>query len=992
MVSSNSVAAGRQVTVLCSGVVSISNHDIPDDTRIVNFHGNEIRRIDGLSSQALGQNLRVLDLSFNQIRLIENLDALVHLQYLNLAANLITDVGPGLQRLVSLESLDLSFNQIQSLDGLQCFGRGRGKLKSLRLHGNQLEKLSSILPIVQTLTTLTVLTFEIDEATNPFCRDPNYLSQLWAHCPQLISLDGENATGGAVEAPLPILAEAELAGLLGFLSSNDEEEISEVLDESTTSDHTQALNDETISSSSDSQLNLIRATYPRIEAALRQFKRSPADAQASAGGGLVVDNGAGPSNPTLYSLPVDNTPSNVDETRLANIERQLKELLQGRSATTVPPTITNQQDVTTVTSNMDEGTQTDVVEGPQTEAKKSVRIVDPKEKNVQPEKPDVDSQKNDDGYLRNLLGQLDEERERRWSTQKKCDDLSTELRDVTEKREQEKRQIEEALTLVRRLQARLDSGKASQRELERNLDSLTDANEKLERDFKTSEQRETALQRLLRELQEKGNRMNKEKDEKVKALENELEAVTKESDLAASEAAKYKAEVEKLMALLAEKEKDHQESLKGKYSIGSAEIQTLLTKEGDRISETYKMQVDAWRRKYQELEDEFRLALHLEADRFSTLQSAEEKVQKENVKLNASLSDLVSREARASSLVKELSELAKEQKIKMAEMSRTHQSSMASLKKRCDAAEAALSTARERLKALDQVTLAKSQLETKYAALESLAKNIKAEKELWSSELAQQGAALSQDRGRLEAKVEALTAEIASLKKQLERDADSLRIKSKVIEDQTESIKKLKDGLLERDRRIKEANDEHVAKEKESETRLEEEIQIRAAADERVEYLERRKEELKAEMAGLEEESATMKETNEKLVHKWKERSKLIESLEVKVAEMKKSWDEKEETLTRERDAAMMERDETRSKSAAIDAAFRSQLDQTRAAHARALADLEALKNLEVEEAHAKVAAAEDEMREILRESAEQKALMQKKIKNLTSAFAELQS
>merc|ERR1712136_677904 len=98
------------------------------------------------------------------------------------------------------------------------------------------------------------------------------------------------------------------------------------------------------------------------------------------------------------------------------------ELLQGRSATTVPLTITNQQGVTTVTSNMDEGTQTDVVEGPQTEAKKSVRIVDPKEKNVQPEKPDADSQKNDDGYLRNLLGQLDEERERRWSTQKKCDD------------------------------------------------------------------------------------------------------------------------------------------------------------------------------------------------------------------------------------------------------------------------------------------------------------------------------------------------------------------------------------------------------------------------------------------------------------------------------------------------------------------------------------------------------------------------------------------
>merc|ERR1712087_137380 len=126
-------------------------------------------------------------------------------------------------------------------------------------------------------------------------------------------------------------------------------------------------------------------------------------------------------------------------------------------------------------------------------------------------------------------------------------------------------------------------------------------------------------------------------------------------------------------------------------------------------------------------------------------------------------------------------------------------------------------------------------------------------------------------------------------------------------------------------------------------------------------------------------------------VQKWKDRSKLIDSLELKVAVMKKTWDEKEAVLTRDRDAATAEKEEVRSKSAAIDAAFRSQLDQARAAHTRAMAELEALKNLELEEANEKSARAEDEMREILREAAEHKTQMQLKIKKLTSAFADLQ-
>ena len=111
-------------------------------------------------------------------------------------------------------------------------------------------------------------------------------------------------------------------------------------------------------------------------------------------------------------------------------------------------------------------------------------------------------------------------------------------------------------------------------------------------------------------------------------------------------------------------------------------------------------------------------------------------------------------------------------------------------------------------------------------AAESLAAGLRAEKALWSDELATQGARLAQDRGRLEAKIEALAAERASLAKQLEvcacsgscfflfcvswdlcslyevyvsnlqQESDSIRIKVKIIDDQTETIRKLKEVFL----------------------------------------------------------------------------------------------------------------------------------------------------------------------------------------------------
>lgn len=111
-----------------------------------------------------------------------------------------------------------------------------------------------------------------------------------------------------------------------------------------------------------------------------------------------------------------------------------------------------------------------------------------------------------------------------------------------------------------------------------------------------------------------------EQQNQIKTLTFELDSASRQAKLVTAESNMFKAQVIQMKNLITEKEKEHQDSLKGKYSIGSAEIQTLLTKEGDRISEGFRTQIQDWKTKYRDLEDEFRLALHMEADRFSKLQ------------------------------------------------------------------------------------------------------------------------------------------------------------------------------------------------------------------------------------------------------------------------------------------------------------------------------------------------------------------------------------
>lgn len=95
---------------------------------------NQFKKIEGLD--ALGPTLKELYLVENKIKEIHGLDALIHLELLELGGNRIREIGDGLRRLVELKQLWLGKNKIKrigtSLDELR-------NLELLSLQANDLE-------------------------------------------------------------------------------------------------------------------------------------------------------------------------------------------------------------------------------------------------------------------------------------------------------------------------------------------------------------------------------------------------------------------------------------------------------------------------------------------------------------------------------------------------------------------------------------------------------------------------------------------------------------------------------------------------------------------------------------------------------------------------------------------------------------------------------------------------------------------------------------
>uniref|UniRef100_A0A672N3B8 Leucine-rich repeat and coiled-coil domain-containing protein 1 n=1 Tax=Sinocyclocheilus grahami TaxID=75366 RepID=A0A672N3B8_SINGR len=909
----------------------------------LNLHCNRLTKIEGLTAW----HIRHLDLSSNHICRIEGLASLSSLCTLNLSCNLITKVE-GLNGLTNLTRLNLAYNQINDLTGLLHLHGAEYKLKYLQLHSNSLDSMNHLLQCMLGLQNLKNVTFSKDGAQNPVCsliykREIMVLQSLH----QITTLDGVdrlgNASALAEDSPMVVPG---LEDFLEFLISSDA-----------------SINGEL--AKSDAPL-----TTPRIDEVLTQFWQR--------GGKATAEN-------------------KENEQRIKKLEQQVSHLIQKSSGS-----------VETVES---------VKKGP-----RSIK--------ASPNKSPGQSQEETYRvcklhctfqsptflfiklnvnllrvkcfcvYMQAIVEERDQERERRWKAEQAAKRLSEQVKNL-QTRASEEKDFSSDRSYSFRLKELLLKERSDRAALQTRLQELEERYrstlEQLEQEHNREHQHKRA-QRSLEDSMTKAEALRvqqrAEEMKRTQELENKASALKREVEILRASARQHKEKLQQLHELLASREEMHRKELATRLLPGGTEFKEAVAKEVVAIEQRFaqkrtdlEQKISDARRQYAALEDEFRIALTIEAKRFLEVKEGFDQVSAELLEIKSSLSQSQQKEKQSASLVQELTAMVKEQKTRIAELLKAKREATAEFKTCVQSLESRLEDDKRLNLQVELLKKDKSKLLSQLTAQESVIDGLRAERKIWGQELAQQGASLAQDRGRLEARIEVLLAELESQKKQNKRDNDALRIKAKIVDDQTETIRKLKEALLERDEQIRKHRDENVQDQRMLKQQLEEEMASAVELRETVEQLSLRKEELKQQLLDKEEELDEVKQTYRASSKKWQEKAELLNRLESQVNRMKEGFDSKERTLIEERDKASQAHRAAVEKLHSVDDAFRRQLESLQASHQAEILSLANDKQKQMEKANQKVLQVEEEMRQLLEETESNKRVMEEKMRRLTQVL-----
>uniref|UniRef100_A0A8C9WR83 Leucine-rich repeat and coiled-coil domain-containing protein 1 n=1 Tax=Sander lucioperca TaxID=283035 RepID=A0A8C9WR83_SANLU len=524
-------------------------------------------------------------------------------------------------------------------------------------------------------------------------------------------------------------------------------------------------------------------------------------------------------------------------------------------------------------------------------------------------------------------------------------------------------------------------------ELEGRCQSLT---QQLEQARSGEEQHKTALRRLEESISHGETlRARQQAEERHQELENKAAALKREADIQRASVCQHKDKLQQLHELLASREQEHRKQLELRLQPGGADFREAVAKEVASVEQRHSHRevelqdkLAEGRKQYAALEDEFRMALTIEAARFSEVKEACDQMTAELWRLKETLGQSQQREKKSASLVQDLTAMVKEQKNRITDLIKAKRDAS-----RLHSLEAEVEQDRRLGLQLELLKKDKARMLSQLTAQESVIDGLRAERRIWGQELAQQGASLAQDRGRLEARIEVLGDELETQKKQNDRDNDSLKIKTKIIDDQTETIRKLKEALQERDDQIRRLREEAVQAQKRFQQQLEEATARQAELRERLDHLSLRKEELKQQLEDKEAELEEIKRVYSDSSKKWQAKADLLTRLENQVKRMKENFDSKERLLLEERDKATEAHKAAIEKLHCVDDAFRRQLESGQAAHQTELLRLANEKQKQIEQANQKVFEVEEEMRQLLEETETNKRIMEEKMKRLSSVL-----
>ncbi|XP_053415090.1 leucine-rich repeat and coiled-coil domain-containing protein 1 isoform X1 [Nycticebus coucang] len=1011
------VSSCADICFMDKGLRSISELSLDSSLHAINLHCNNISKIKAIDHI---WNLQHLDLSSNQISQIEGLSTLTKLRTLNLSCNLITRIE-GLEELINLTKLNLSYNNINDLSGLIPLHGIKHKLKYIDLHSNCIDSIHHLLQCTIGLHFLTNLILEKDGEDNPVCHLPGYRAIILQTLPQLRILDCKNIFGEPVNMAEINSSHLQcLEGLLdNLVSSESPLNISE---------------DEIID-------NMPVVTAPDSELAhLEQFASSPADTDMPS-----FISGCPSSEPEKVNHETDFQ----SDMKLQNLDDQFLQLLNetSNSIENIPEKDIRPKRDTDITSDSDYGNRKECSRKVPRRSKipyyaKTIQTIKHHSKNCNPafvscnrktkqpyfrdlyvrsslancrilqesEEPKteiikVDQSISEDNTYRCLVEQLDQEREKRWKAEqaeKKLIDYIDELH----KQANEKQDVHSlALLTTDRLKEIIFKERNSKAQLEVMVHRLQNEIKKLTIELmKARDQQEDHLKHL-RTLEKALEKMERQRGQQqaaqirlIQEVELKASAADREINLLRTSLHQEKEQVQQLHELLALKEQEHRKELETRDFFNDAEFQDALAKEiakeekkHEQVIKEYQDKIDVLNQQYVELENEFRIALTVEARRFQDVKDGFENVATELAKSKHALIWAQRKENESSSLIRDLTCMVKEQKTKLAEVSKLKQETSANLQNQMNTLGILIEDDKQKSIQIELLKHEKMQLISELAAKESLIIGLRSERKVWGHELAQQGSTLAQNRGKLEAQIESLCRENECLRKTNESNNDTLRIKCKIIEDQTQTIRKLKDCLQEKDEQIKILQEKITEIEKCNQEQLEEKCIQLDSILEKLEKHNERKEKLKHQLKLKELELEEIRNAYSTLNQKWQDKGELLCHLESQVKDVKVKFENKERKLKEERDKSIELQKSAIEKLHSMDDAFKKQVDAIVEAHRAEISHLATEKQKCIDTANYKVLQVEEEMRGLLEETCKNKKAMEVKIKQLAFALNEIQ-
>ncbi|NWQ73469.1 LRCC1 protein, partial [Columbina picui] len=998
------------------------------DLHTLNAHCNRITRIEGLGHL---QNLRHLDLSSNQIRRIEGLSSLAQLRTLSLSCNLITKVE-GLEKLFNLTVLNLSYNHIRDLSGFQHLHGTSHKISHIDLHSNCVSNIDHLLQCMKGLCCLTHLTLEKKGKANPVCHTAGYRETVLQTLPQLTILDGRNTAGEPVDPAEEKCSDLQcLEDILGcFISSGcpsprDQNGVTlpvatPHIDQALA--HFRQRTRIPVQSAISSSTELASSSEPEkadLHKIYSEIRIKNIEDQISQILQKVSGTSRSEAPPSVLKAKRDTDPTSESETesgkennrkvvKRSRIPTYRKTTLSTRGHVNHPKNKTDREEKSSSkclrSSQRDAHLNSSPDTGDLEVVGRKAEILTERQSNIE-KVEEINLNATEQSTYRALIQELDQEKERRWKAEQAEKKLTEHVRELQKHAKEEKNIQSMAVYTTGRLKEFILKERDVKAQLQADVQQLKGETERLTNELNQARNKEAEHQKAMQALEETLSKMETQRLQQrtiemkqVQEAELKASANEREVQLLRISLRQQKEKVKQLHELLILREQEQRKALETRVALNGPEFQDAVSKQVAKEEQRHEQRVKEFEekihllnQKYMDLQDEFRLALTIEGKRFEEVKEGFENAAADLVEYKQALFELEQKEKEMASLIQDLSSIVKEQKEKIAELTKSNEEATANLK--CRTGELETVTEEDKQKAL-QVELLKKEnakLISQLTAQESVIDGLKMERKIWGQELAQQGAHLAQDRGKLEAKIEVLTNEIETLKKQREQDSDTIKIKNKIVDDQTETIRRLKEALQEKDKQIRKQHEENGEAQKYVQVQLDEKA---AEIEELMEKLQRqneRKEELKQLLEEKEVELYDIKNAHSALKKKWQGKGELLSQLEVQVKQMKENFDIKEKKLIEERNKSLQTQRIAMEKLRQMDDAFRKQLESMLAAHQAELLQLAEEKEKQIEAANEKVYCVEEEMRQLLQEMANNKKAMENKIKRLTHALNDIQ-